>query len=146
MTSARVDSVPARSMRSAACIALCLLSVSRHGGACRFRKPVKRVPGKYGLRYYKNVGLGFRTPKEAIEGALLTLATSRQTDVRHMYGYPLSSSATAQAVCTCAHRMSAISLATAGGDINAVMQAHTSTRSALSLGTFLSVAEFWRVW
>eukprot|EP00892_Ulva_mutabilis_P002894 jgi/Ulvmu1/12605/UM092_0035.1 len=33
-----------------------------------FRKPVKRVPGKFGLRYYKNVGLGFRTPKEAIEG------------------------------------------------------------------------------
>jgi len=33
-----------------------------------FRKAPKRVPGKYGLRYYKNVGLGFRTPKEAVEG------------------------------------------------------------------------------
>lgn len=35
---------------------------------CRFRKPSKKVPGKFGLRFYKNVGLGFRTPKEAIEG------------------------------------------------------------------------------
>jgi small subunit ribosomal protein S11e len=26
------------------------------------------VPGKGGLRYYKNVGLGFKTPREAIEG------------------------------------------------------------------------------
>jgi hypothetical protein len=33
-----------------------------------FRKPVKKIPGKYGLRWYKNVGLGFKTPKEAIEG------------------------------------------------------------------------------
>lgn len=40
-----------------------------------FRKPTKRVPGKYGLRYYKNVGLGFSTPKEAIEGgARVTVA------------------------------------------------------------------------
>lgn len=37
---------------------------------CSFRKAPKRVPGKYGQRYYKNVGLGFRTPKSAIEGAL----------------------------------------------------------------------------
>ncbi len=29
----------------------------------------KRIPGKAGQRYYKNVGLGFKTPKEAIEGA-----------------------------------------------------------------------------
>lgn len=35
----------------------------------RFRKPVKRVPGKFGQRYYKNIGLGYRTPKSAIEGA-----------------------------------------------------------------------------
>lgn len=27
-----------------------------------------QVPGKGGLRWYKNVGLGFKTPKEAIEG------------------------------------------------------------------------------
>merc|ERR1712190_107755 len=28
----------------------------------------KKVPGKMGSRFYKNVGLGFKTPKEAIEG------------------------------------------------------------------------------
>jgi len=28
----------------------------------------KKAPGKAGTRYYKNVGLGFKTPKEAIEG------------------------------------------------------------------------------
>ncbi|DBA88533.1 TPA: 30S ribosomal protein S11, chloroplastic [Trebouxia sp. C0005] len=28
----------------------------------------KKVPGKAGQRYWKNVGLGFKTPKEAIEG------------------------------------------------------------------------------
>jgi Ribosomal_S17 N-terminal len=31
-------------------------------------KPARRTPGKGGLRFYKNVGLGFKTPKEAIEG------------------------------------------------------------------------------
>lgn len=31
-------------------------------------KKTKRVPGKAGLRFHKNVGLGFKTPKEAIEG------------------------------------------------------------------------------
>lgn len=35
----------------------------------RFKKASKReTPGKCGTRYYKNVGLGFRTPKDAIEG------------------------------------------------------------------------------
>jgi hypothetical protein len=29
----------------------------------------KKTPGKGGNRYYKNVGLGFKTPREAIEGA-----------------------------------------------------------------------------
>ena len=33
-----------------------------------FQKPVRKTPGKGGARYYKNVGLGFKTPKEAIEG------------------------------------------------------------------------------
>jgi small subunit ribosomal protein S11e len=28
----------------------------------------KKAPGKGGSRYYKNVGLGFKTPREAIEG------------------------------------------------------------------------------
>merc|ERR1719463_514223 len=32
-------------------------------------KLAKTAPGKNGKRWYKNVGLGFRTPKEAIEGA-----------------------------------------------------------------------------
>jgi len=37
---------------------------------CRYSitKKTKRIPGKAGLRFYKNVGLGFKTPKEAIEG------------------------------------------------------------------------------
>ncbi|KAK9867657.1 hypothetical protein WJX84_010702 [Apatococcus fuscideae] len=33
-----------------------------------FNKIAKKVPGKGGQRFYKNVGLGFKTPKEAIEG------------------------------------------------------------------------------
>lgn len=40
---------------------------------CRFNKTpglklAKTAPGKNGKRWYKNVGLGFKTPKEAIEG------------------------------------------------------------------------------
>ena len=34
----------------------------------RFKKPSRKTPGKGGQRYWKNVGLGFKTPKEAIEG------------------------------------------------------------------------------
>jgi hypothetical protein len=34
----------------------------------RFRKATKKTPGKFGQRYYKNIGLGFKTPREAIEG------------------------------------------------------------------------------
>ncbi|CAI7890047.1 unnamed protein product [Closterium sp. NIES-53] len=30
-----------------------------------------RTPGKAGNRYYKNVGLGFKTPREAIEGTYI---------------------------------------------------------------------------
>ncbi|KAF6264236.1 hypothetical protein COO60DRAFT_225581 [Scenedesmus sp. NREL 46B-D3] len=33
-----------------------------------FKKPTGKIPGKGGQRWYKNVGLGFKTPKEAIEG------------------------------------------------------------------------------
>jgi hypothetical protein len=36
----------------------------------RAKKTANKIPGKGGLRWYKNVGLGFKTPKEAIEGAL----------------------------------------------------------------------------
>jgi hypothetical protein len=35
-----------------------------------FKKPAKKIPGKGGLRFHKTVGLGFKTPKEAIEGVL----------------------------------------------------------------------------
>ena len=47
--------------------------------AGRFRKvdKSKRIPGKAGQRYYKNIGLGFKTPKEAIEGAPQRLAALR---------------------------------------------------------------------
>lgn len=41
---------------------------------CRFqtkRPGQKKAPGKAGQRYWKNVGLGFKTPKEAIEGEIL---------------------------------------------------------------------------
>merc|ERR1711943_102926 len=31
----------------------------------------KRTPGKDGYRYYKSVGLGFKTPREAIEGTYI---------------------------------------------------------------------------
>lgn len=37
---------------------------------CSYQKNSKanKIPGKAGNRWYKNVGLGFKTPKEAIEG------------------------------------------------------------------------------
>ena len=35
----------------------------------RLRKSKKRLaPGKAGFRFYRNIGLGFKTPREAIEG------------------------------------------------------------------------------
>lgn len=37
----------------------------------RFRKPAKKIPGKFGQRFYKNVGLGYKTPREAIEGTYI---------------------------------------------------------------------------
>jgi len=36
-----------------------------------WKKPARKTPGKGGARYYKNVGLGFKTPKEAIEGSYI---------------------------------------------------------------------------
>eukprot|EP00873_Tetraselmis_striata_P015921 jgi/Tetstr1/436185/TSEL_025030.t1 len=35
------------------------------------KKVTKKVPGKGGLRFYKSVGLGFKTPKSAIEGTYI---------------------------------------------------------------------------
>jgi hypothetical protein len=36
---------------------------------CSAKKAAKGItPGKAGRRYWKNVGLGFKTPREAIEG------------------------------------------------------------------------------
>merc|ERR1712146_189107 len=34
-------------------------------------KLAKTAPGKNGKRWYKNVGLGFKTPREAIEGSYI---------------------------------------------------------------------------
>lgn len=34
-------------------------------------KTTKKIPGKGGLRFYRNVGLGFKTPKDAIEGTYI---------------------------------------------------------------------------
>eukprot|EP00879_Flechtneria_rotunda_P000053 GHRR01000083.1.p1 GENE.GHRR01000083.1~~GHRR01000083.1.p1 ORF type:complete len:157 (+),score=30.32 GHRR01000083.1:105-575(+) len=36
-----------------------------------FKKPTGKLPGKGGNRWYKNVGLGFKTPREAIEGTYI---------------------------------------------------------------------------
>merc|ERR1711977_472220 len=37
----------------------------------RNQKSVRWIPGKHGLRWYKNVGLGFTTPRPAIEGTYI---------------------------------------------------------------------------
>ena len=42
-----------------------------------FKSKDKKAPGKSGHRYFKNVGLGFKTPKEAIEDRV-TLAEQSQ--------------------------------------------------------------------
>ena len=33
-------------------------------------RKARKTPGKAGVRYHKSVGLGFKTPREAIEGGL----------------------------------------------------------------------------
>lgn len=38
-----------------------------------FKSKEKKAPGKSGHRYWKNIGLGFKTPKEAIEGVYTQL-------------------------------------------------------------------------
>jgi small subunit ribosomal protein S11e len=47
-----------------------------------FKRPgQKRTPGKAGQRYWKNVGLGFKTPKEAIEGTYIDKKCPFTSDV-----------------------------------------------------------------
>mmetsp|Transcript_7574 Transcript_7574/g.13114 ORF Transcript_7574/g.13114 Transcript_7574/m.13114 type:complete len:158 (-) Transcript_7574:175-648(-) len=36
-----------------------------------FKSKDKKAPGKSGHRFYKNVGLGFKTPREAMEGTYI---------------------------------------------------------------------------
>lgn len=42
----------------------------------KVNKKTKKIPGKAGLRFHKNVGLGFKTPKEAIEGKIFSFLSS----------------------------------------------------------------------
>ena len=42
----------------------------------------KKAPGKAGTRYYKNVGLGFKTPRTAIEGACRRRGPTRASPSR----------------------------------------------------------------
>ena len=68
------------------------------------KKLVKKVPGKHGLRWYKNVGLGFKTPREAIEGTHLALVlfaveTQQGTDPACMQAHTSTRSAPSQAMC-----------------------------------------------
>jgi small subunit ribosomal protein S11e len=39
-----------------------------------FKSKEKKAPGKSGHRFHKSIGLGFKTPREAIEGAYEELA------------------------------------------------------------------------
>ena len=49
---------------------------------CSYNKAGKKIVGKGGLRWYKNVGLGFRTPKEAIEGEPSCCRAVRRTEAQ----------------------------------------------------------------
>lgn len=40
-----------------------------------FKKVARKAPGKGGQRFYRNVGLGYKTPREAIEGEPRSLLT-----------------------------------------------------------------------
>ena len=58
---------------------------------CRFSitKKTKKIPGKAGLRFYKNVGLGFKTPKEAIEGSVTLFTSSKVWGLRIIIEYSM---------------------------------------------------------
>ncbi|KAK5584819.1 hypothetical protein RB653_006436 [Dictyostelium firmibasis] len=45
------------------------------------RFQLKTAKGKEGIRYYKNIGLGYRTPKEAIEGTYIDKKCPFTSDV-----------------------------------------------------------------
>ena len=76
-----------------------------HHAHRRFRKAVKRVPGKYGQRYYKNVGLGYRTPKSAVEGAVTTSLSQACSKLKHLrlFCSMRRGEAASNAVCTGTH-------------------------------------------
>lgn len=49
-----------------------------------FKSKEKKAPGKSGHRYWKQIGLGFKTPKEAIEGVYIIALNAAST--RHLWG------------------------------------------------------------
>lgn len=93
--------------------------------SCRFKKTSKKIPGKSGQRYWKNVGLGFKTPREAIEGALLlqTLTHHAQSPWAPMPAELWQGGGSPLDVIQALLGMSKAALA---------LQAHTLTRSAHS--------------
>ena len=48
-----------------------------------FKSKDKKAPGKSGHRYYKNIGLGFKTPREAIEGRSNSRARKKCQGAKH---------------------------------------------------------------
>ena len=88
-----------------------------------FKKSAKKIPGKGGLRWHKNVGLGFKTPKEAIEGERRRIA--RGGCAERSFSRPRENPAHSLALLSRTHTQP---------------QAPTSTRSARSRATCRSVA------
>merc|ERR1719160_2379983 len=43
----------------------------QRGVSVRFHNLMTKMPGRHGTRWHKNVGLGFKTPKSAIEGTYI---------------------------------------------------------------------------
>ena len=77
---------------------ICVYSIFR-----RFNKSAKKIPGKGGLRYWKNVGLGFKTPKEAIEGETIVLQEQLMPFLT-LYAAPSSCADTnAEIILLCRH-------------------------------------------